>query len=276
MRMPGVRVAPSLAAAFCGAALGLSGIVACSSSGSHGAVGSDGGAADGDAPRPDGAPDDASPPFDGSSSPDGGAPGDAHSLGSCTAQQEGTGCSLQPNDDYAGICCGGTCIALPDDGNCGECGYACTAPATCVGYGFQQVSCSVVTPCGDLHPAGTDAGPAPLCSGDAGYGTCCGDSCVVAAIGEGQTDPLNCGGCGIACAVGETCQNGTCTAGGVMYACNGQGGPETQCPQGYACAGVTCAATSCGPDQVNQPVVLPDGGSGICCGASGVSTGTCR
>lgn len=65
----------------------------------------------------------------------------------------------------------------------------------------------LVAACGKVGEAPATVADAALdafsCSGDM---LTCGGSCV-----DGMSDPMNCGGCGVACqSVGESCQAGTC------------------------------------------------------------------
>ena len=70
----------------------------------------------------------------------------------------------------------------------------------------------------------------------------CGGSCV-----DTQTDPLNCGGCGIACDGGKFCNTGACSATcGALTTCGAScvdtqtdpgncGGCGNACPSGQVC-----------------------------------------
>ncbi|HEY7954604.1 MAG TPA: hypothetical protein VII38_04890 [Polyangia bacterium] len=93
-----------------------------------------------------------------------------------------------------------------------------------------------------IAPGGKDmAGGNMICPNHADQcgGQCCGDVCV-----DTQHDPLNCGGCGQACAGNTACQGGSC---GCLV------GTTTQpCADGYSCCnGVGCKnlmndANNCG------------------------------
>lgn len=110
----------------------------------------------------------------------------------CAAGQECVG----------GVCGGDTGCELPevwcdaaacadlqtDPANCGACGFVCPEGAACAGG-------SCVADCG-----GT---PCPACQADE---TACGSACV-----ELDSDPDNCGGCGMVCDTG-LCEDGACRA----------------------------------------------------------------
>jgi len=90
-----------------------------------------------------------------------------------------------------------------DNANCGGCGITCGTGQVCA-----NGTCS--SSCG-----GDDAGTDTLCTPDGGLAYCANT----------KSDNQNCGGCGIACGNGETCQNGACT-----NACVSQdGGTQTLC-----------------------------------------------
>jgi hypothetical protein len=100
-------------------------------------------------------------------------------------------CLAQDGD--LGQCCGdGTCADLAHDAhNCGGCGIDCggaacdhgtCAGATC-GYAQQGAFCSPLD----------------------GHHLCCGIGCV-----DVTSDVANCGTCGQACDVGQSCQAGVC------------------------------------------------------------------
>jgi hypothetical protein len=122
--------------------------------------------------------------------------------------------------------CGGECVDLDrDPRHCGACDNACAGGQACVlgacalapddtlgdaGIGFalgDDASIATESDAGDLPPAdagivGSDAGEPESC--DLGE-LRCGDSCV-----RPDSDPLHCGGCGMACADGEVCSAGAC------------------------------------------------------------------
>lgn len=174
------------------------------------------------------------------------------------------------------------CNGLSDDGceidtssdpnNCGGCGILCLPPAACILGG-----CSNIIPpppacmCGP-QPAGLVPFPP---SWNADYG-CVGGKCFQPTCDDGWadcnnnftgdptdsksdgcevrvggTDTSNCGGCGIACKVGETCNNGMC-----------------ECRCGNACFDISSDIQNCGGCGIICPSVQLDvlaaGGNAYC------------
>jgi len=176
---------------------------------------------------------------------------DAQNCGTCgTKCGAGEVCS---NGSCGSTCasgqtfCGGDggapyCASIKtDNANCGGCGIACGAGQVC-----DNGACA--SSCG-----GDDAGTDTLCTPDGGAPYCAST----------KTDNANCGGCGITCGAGETCQNGAC-----KNACaSSDGGLETLCTPD---AGVPyCASTQ--SDNLNC------GGCGVVCSAgSSCIGGTCK
>ncbi|MGH7440222.1 MAG: hypothetical protein ACRENE_31405 [Polyangiaceae bacterium] len=140
--------------------------------------------------------------------------------------------------ESAATMCDGTCRNLSGDpDNCGACGFTCAAPPangtpTCIagacgfacngGYrlcGGTCVSITTAENCGGCADADSGAhlcsGATPLCMTTGEFYACtsscpagevpCGSGCV-----DVTHDPNNCGGCGLACGTGPTCQDGGC------------------------------------------------------------------
>ncbi len=107
------------------------------------------------------------------------AAGQACGSGSCTA-------TCGPGEKVCGNSCTNTTF---DPANCGSCGNACTYPnasGACSSNTCSLAACST------------------------GYGDCnhiAADGCE----SNSQTDANNCGACGNRCALGESCQSGSCT-----------------------------------------------------------------
>ena len=154
--------------------------------------------------------------------------------GGCAGCPAGKICAL-PGDCESGRCMGGACAAptcsdrvtngLESDVDCGgpcapcPLGAACTRNLDCVTGGCINATC--------LLPTG--ACPLPAIT--------CGPACV-----DPRVDPMNCGGCGMACGPGASCRGSTCV---------------NACPSG---------TTSCGPACVNTAVdVLHCGSCGVMC-----------
>jgi hypothetical protein len=159
-------------------------------------------------------------------------------------------CSL--GSDRPGECCGGACKAIwDDDSNCGGCGIYCQAGTFC-SYG----ECYPTTDCSKGNP-----GACELAGG--GPGECCGGACVAL---NTQTDPANCGGCGIHCAVGESCSSGECYSpdGGYSYGCVAS---STTCPAGTTCnpQDYRCDTATCSASTLGAPCIGPHAGDSRCC-----------
>lgn len=151
-------------------------------------------------------------------------------------------------------CCAGEgCIDLSNDRfNCGACGKSCNPGETCGGGQCR---------CGDSD-ACSDGG---LCCNVDGVAACsttgscaCGGSvtCVSPEVccdstaglcADIMNDASNCGGCGVVCAAGLECKNGSCR-------CNGQ-----ICAEGDACCADGCHTLADDPSNC--------GGCGVACKA---------
>jgi hypothetical protein len=123
--------------------------------------------------------------------------------------------------------CGGVCVTLASDpNNCGSCGAVCdpaNAQGVCSNGTCQMGTCN------------------------AGYADCDADPANGCEVNI-NSDPDNCGGCGVACDAGQTCENGACT------------GPAGECtptdtrscysgPAGTAGVGICAYGTqTCGND----------------------------
>jgi len=168
-----------------------------------------------------------------------------------------------------GFCCHDSCFnPFGDDPlNCGDCDVACTDGGICV-----QGQCEIPDPsCG---PKNNDH----LClTSSGGPGSCCRSACV-----DSQSDPLNCGFCGIICPLGASCLDGYCVndAGG-RTGCDGPAGPF--CPPGSGCTWELfvseCYSSSCAPSSDGIVCLLDGGGLAPCCGGKctpEIGDGGCR
>jgi hypothetical protein len=169
----------------------------------------------------------------------------------------------------ADTCCDGACVDTgANPAHCGGCGFACPDGHSCVGGQCQcQVSC----------PPPKSPNPDNGCACECPSGTAeCGGTCV-----DTQIDPANCGGCNIACAVGETCSNGVCLCGastcGACRVCdNGDCRDCNVCEtcQNGTCVpiaeGVPCGNWCCPPDNLRSfsggtCCLVPSGNGGSIC-----------
>ncbi len=86
---------------------------------------------------------------------------------------------------------------------------------------------------------------AVACAGTA-EDLCCADDFGEGACVDTRTSVVHCGGCGVACALGEACVAGVCTRGA---ACGGGcAGPDPFCCEGVCCARDLCLRGFCPPD----------------------------
>ena len=239
-------------------------------------------------------------------------------LPGCAPGQSGGACAFG-NGAYGtsaeGTCCDGTCVDLNQDPeNCGSCGKVCSS-------GICASSFFSMNPCFESDAGGGGTG----CPFGCGNGTTCvGDQCVPtscdqsppgqecaantgglgiccqtffsASCADISSDPQNCGGCGWACASGETCVNGACQGvpascgsgrhgafceldAGTANVCCASGCADTltdsancgycgnACYGGLVCVNGTCTALSCTAGTEEQPCAV-DGGAGTCCSSS--------
>jgi glucosylceramidase len=131
---------------------------------------------------------------------------------------------------------------------------------------------------------GGQTGTAGTSGGCVAGQTACGDLCI-----DVMTDPMNCGGCGIPCSTGQTCQGGACACQSGML-CNGScvssdathcGNCTMTCAAGQVCSDSACSSscsggqTLCGTACVvtNGTDVLNCGGCGLTCAAGLVCSG---
>jgi len=168
---------------------------------------------------------------------------------------------------------------LADDQNCGGCGLACPADGINANFTCNEGSCVM------------------QCSESFGSKDC--DGVVDNGCESGQRDPLNCGACGVACAVGQDCKwqddafqivgcgcpagtvdCGTCTdveiddrnCGGCNVACDPTGGENA--PQ-YANSYYGCADSQCGRVKCQSGFIDCDGDVENGCETSILSADNC-
>jgi hypothetical protein len=177
----------------------------------------------------------------------------------CASAPDGVSCgsyyslATQFGGTLSQSCCSHVCADLGiDPANCGVCGFACSAGEACNGGLCKKTDCSL------------SSGAFTTCAmagGDGGL--CCGGQCV-----DPTSDVVNCGRCGVSCAVGSSCAAGICGP-------TEDGGPcGGTCPSGTFCLEFdnACHTPTCGPNDTGETCALVDGGSaidGTCC------NGTC-
>lgn len=117
---------------------------------------------------------------------------------------------------------------LADSTDCGGCGHHCDARigGTCSG--------------GECHCGTFDA---TTCLGTAAS-SCCVDGTGQGMCADTTTDRFNCGGCGIACQLGETCNAGQCSVGTAI--CTGCDHVTDVCCHGVCCSHDSCRMSTCG------------------------------
>lgn len=178
--------------------------------------------------------------------------------GACPAQSPGcceNDCDCDANED----CCGGQCVAV--GGGCATGGVGICAAGT-----LQCVAGALTCVAPDPQPEMCN-GLDDDCNGvvddgviDCGAGEiCCFGQCL-----NTDSDPNNCGGCGIVCNPGDACVGGTC----VTASCT----VDSECDDGNACTTDQCINFQC----VNSPLNGLACDDGDICTVSDVCTnGTC-
>ena len=188
----------------------------------------------------------------------------------CAPGMEGRTCSRGASAS-TGICCGGSCVdPTTDPANCLRCGAACAT-----GYCQANFGClenPVPANCGQTCAPGTICAgndcvdstcpvvatvlsyptPTPLrrycLAEDGSAGVCCPSG----GCAHLDSDNQNCGGCGVVCPEGSTCQSGLCggkTACGPGQAgayCNLDGGVSFLCCPGTGCVDTSWDSQNCG------------------------------
>jgi hypothetical protein len=187
---------------------------------------------------------------------------------SCDAGQDNGFCLLA--DGGGGLCCQGACqdpaaLAPP---NCGACGLSCTtcqSDGDCPSGEACAISAggalsSLGNSCASTSCSGATNGAACAIAGlvvpgngssdwitienQAADGNeilatqCCGEACV-----DLNSDPSNCGACGVACPSGTACQFGFCQS-AVACAQSAQG---TACPFSATAEGICCGGRCVDP-----------------------------
>lgn len=209
-------------------------LIACSDDAAIGPNGADDAdaAAAGDDDGGD-APDATTDASDASAKKDAAKKDAAVTTGSCGGMPDDTMCLDDAGFD--GICCAGECVSAFDKAHCHACSAKCDEAAgeACGLSGCLGKTCK---------PGRTECYTAA-----GGIGGCCDGT---AACSDLQTDPKNCGGCGVTCAATEQCASGHCILSDCSGApggatCLGGGGTFYGSCCGGACVNTDVSATSC-------------------------------
>lgn len=171
-----------------------------------------------------------------------------------------------------GRCCNGTCVDLGQDKqNCTACGKSCTSGLCTSGDTFTAKGPTCYAPassnCGATGCPGdtfcTEQGCVPrTCVFGFSGGTCQTSTleagmCCSMGFNSGCINPTNdannCGGCGIKCGAGASCDNGVCSnitapckAGTLGQFCNLDAGTGYLCCPGGGCTNTATDSKNCG------------------------------
>ncbi|MBM4374736.1 MAG: hypothetical protein FJ095_06605 [Deltaproteobacteria bacterium] len=103
--------------------------------------------------------------------------------------------------DNGGVDCAEFCkLTAADPKNCGQCGKACQANEVGLDSACSGAGCGALTQCGGSCVDTTS--DSMHCGAKE---TCTGSKCVCPGAKDLKSDPVNCGGCGVACKGGESC-----------------------------------------------------------------------
>jgi hypothetical protein len=181
-------------------------------------------------------------------------------LAACSSEPIGAVCAL--GDGGIGSCAGGIC--QPEGAQrCGSYGYICTPGNTCsggvcVGVGCNAGGCPTGTACSDNFGClATSCGAGSNDEYCLQGGFCCEGACI-----SGQTDPSNCGACGLSCGDAGLCINSYC----VVEPTCAVSGDNAQCRSATSALdpGFCCNGLCVDPEQDTQG-----------CGACGQSCTSC-
>lgn len=191
--------------------------------------------------------------------------------------------------------CNGVCVNLQTSvTNCGACGTSCPSAngtPSCTG-GVCSLSCTgTFQECNSYAPDGCETNTATSaancgacnspCSVPAATAVCVGSTCQVGTCNAGfgdcdglvangcetnvNTSAAHCGTCGTSCALGDSCENGSC-----VHSCTDNAGCSfLGLAQPACCSGICrdlnspCACGSCGGGGINSG--NPDASGVTCC-----------
>ncbi len=230
----------------------------------------------------------------------------------CTTGTCVPGCSTTHACPTGQSCCGGACFATQTDPtHCGTCTTVCGStnamPACVAGVcnencatGFGDCDSNTANGCEmDVSANSANCGACgAVCRLTNAVAMCSSSTCNIISCSTGfqdcdrlastgceanpQTDPLNCGTCGVACPTGRVCTAGVCACPGATSPCPGGcfnlqtdstncGGCGLICPSGRVCIagactlqplyhGWTCPIAGCSTTSYNTTAATADGG----------------
>ena len=147
-----------------------------------------------------------------------------------------------------------------------------------LGLALFSVACAAKSTGGSPGSGGVTGTGGTSSGGCATGQTLCGTTCI-----DELTDSSNCGGCGIPCSTGQSCQNATCVCQSGMF-CNGAcvssdanhcGNCTTTCSANQVCSNNSCSS-SCSAEQTlcGSACVVTTGSDSLNCGACGQTCGS--
>ncbi len=196
---------------------------------------------------------------DGGAGDDGGTGGGGGGGGQCAAFEQNCGDGLDDDCDSRTDCLDPDCSGRGcDDGDGCTVGETCQASACA---GGQPKPCTSPGPCQSLAGASCSAVTGDCVYQPLGDGTLCGSTtsrrCCSGTCADISSEAAHCGGCGLRCPTGSTCESiaqATCSAGPANTSARCScGGPNDACPGGQTCSPEArcspASALQCAPGQ---------------------------